>query len=292
MYLNKEHIIVMPTFNDWESLNLLLQNINDQIKVLNIEVKILIINDGSSQKTKIEKRKFKRIKKIILLNLNKNYGNQFAIATGLKYLKKKCKNSTIIVMDSDGEDDPNKLNILLKKLKKNPNKFIVASRSKRTENFLLRLLNNFRLFLTFILTGKYLNFGNFSCFSGKKLEEIVNKKELFLAYCSTLMSSNSIVKVPIKKSNRYRGNSKVNLNFLILYSLKILSVFKLNVLYRSIILIIIFQILKMNYLDLSFVFNFFSFLIILLNIFLYYLYTLQKNIMSHKKFIDKENKIK
>ena len=49
MYLNKEHIIVMPTFNDWESLNLLLQNINDQIKVLNIEVKILIINDGSSQ---------------------------------------------------------------------------------------------------------------------------------------------------------------------------------------------------------------------------------------------------
>ena len=45
----KKYIILIPIYNDRESLTKLIENINKEIKGLNSEISIIIINDGSSQ---------------------------------------------------------------------------------------------------------------------------------------------------------------------------------------------------------------------------------------------------
>ena len=72
-------------------------------------------------------------------------------------------------MDSDGEDDYSKIKILAKKQKSET--VVFASRASRTENILLKLLNQIRIIITFILTGKYLNVGNYSAFNSSLLEK-------------------------------------------------------------------------------------------------------------------------
>ena len=82
-----KNIILIPVYNDWKSLNLLLSQINDQINYIG-SVQILIVNDASTQKPIFNKKNFNKIKEIKVLNLNKNVGSQKAICIGLDYLSK------------------------------------------------------------------------------------------------------------------------------------------------------------------------------------------------------------
>tara|TARA_B110000881_G_C18457127_1_gene454211 strand:+ start:64 stop:309 length:246 start_codon:yes stop_codon:yes gene_type:complete len=62
-----KNIILLPVYNDWKSLNLLLKQINKKIKF----TYILVVNDASTQKPYFKKDKFKQIKKIKVLTLKK-----------------------------------------------------------------------------------------------------------------------------------------------------------------------------------------------------------------------------
>ena len=44
-----KYVILIPIHNDRESLKLLIENINYEIKELNHEISIIVINDASSQ---------------------------------------------------------------------------------------------------------------------------------------------------------------------------------------------------------------------------------------------------
>ena len=186
------------------------------------------------------KKKYSNIGSIKIINLKKNVGSQKAIYIGLQYLKKKKSKSIITVMDSDGEDDPKKIPLLLKLATKNKDFMILASRSKRTENLFLKLLNLLRLFLTFIITGKYLNYGNYSSFNSKILKKILKNSNLGLAYSAGITKNlNKIKKIPIEKKERIYGNSKVSFSFLLKHSINIVTVFKNEVLLRSFIIAVI-----------------------------------------------------
>ena len=88
-----KNIILIPIYNDWRSLNKLLLNIDKYLKSnKNNPVEILVVDDNSSKKLYIKKKKFVNIKKIRVISLLKNLGSQKAIAVGLVYLKKTEKN--------------------------------------------------------------------------------------------------------------------------------------------------------------------------------------------------------
>ena len=184
------------------------------------------------------------MKKINVLNLGKNVGSQKAIFFGLKYLqkiiKKKDKETIISILDSDGEDNPNMVKKLIKLVNLKKDYFIFASRKKRTESNFLKALNQFRLIITFILTGKYINFGNFSSFPSFLLNKILSNNNLYLAYSSGVLKNyNKFFFVKIKKNKRFYGNSKVNLKFLILHTVKIISVFYKTVFLRTFFLLVL-----------------------------------------------------
>lgn len=261
----KKYYIIIPTYNDWKSLNKLLGVLNINFKNSKTAINILIVNDGSIEKFKLDTRKLKYIKKITLINLKKNSGNQKAIFIGLKYLQKKIKKinskDIISILDSDGEDNPNKLIRLIRLVDQKKDFFVFARRLKRTENIFLKILNVTRLMINSILIGKSINFGNFSSFSLKTLNNLLINDNLHLAYSSGVLKNyKNILFLDIDKKKRYFGNSKVNFFFLINHSIKIISVFYKKVFLRTFFLLILFLFFFKNiYLN----FIFFAFFILI-----------------------------
>ena len=244
----KKIIIILPLYNDWKSAKKLLGNIDKFFSKDKSNLNIIIVNDNSSQKINIKFKKFFNIKKIEIINLNKNLGSQKAIYIGLKKIKNET-NSIIVVMDSDGEDDPSKLKDLIKKANLYKDGIIFAKRTRRTENLILQFLNNVRLIITYLLVGKFLDVGNFSAFSGKNLKKLLSNKNLTLAFCSGAMKNvRNIYFLGIDKKKRYFGKSKVNFNFLLIHSLNIISVFFQRAFIRTSIIFSFFLLLNLiNY---------------------------------------------
>ena len=58
----KKNYVILPTFNDWKSLNLLLKKINEEIGEKTKYSDILIIDDNSSEKITVENNLIKKFK--------------------------------------------------------------------------------------------------------------------------------------------------------------------------------------------------------------------------------------
>ena len=235
--MNKNYII-LPTYNDWKSLNKVLITLNKTHINSFKKTSVLVVNDCSDIKFKFNKKKFNKINSFKILNLKKNVGSQKSIFIALKYLQKRLgrKNNKCIIsiLDSDGEDDPYKLKKLTSLAVQKDDYFIFASRKQRTENIIFKTLNYIRLIITFFLTGKFINFGNFSSFSSKILKHILKNNNLSLAYSSGVIKNyKKIICFDIEKKKRYFGSSKVNIKFLIFHSINIISVFTFEVLIRT-----------------------------------------------------------
>ena len=233
------YTIVLPTYNDWKSLSILLIQIEKYLKNTKNIYKILIIDDNSSEKNKYRLNKNKFFKEIKILRLKNNVGSQKAIATGLKFISKyqKKKEDKFIIMDSDGEDDPKKIKEIIKFIDKNhKTKIITMNRTIRKESFFFSILYEIHLLLTFFITLKYIRFGNFSFLSRKVINSLTKKKELWLAYSATLnkfFESKESILAPRRK--RISGKSKMSYSNLITHSLNIQSVYMKNIFYSYII---------------------------------------------------------
>ena len=220
-------IILTPTFNDWKSLSKLLFEIDKNIAGLKGNFRTLVINDASTLKPKLNLKNVKHLRKIKIITLKKNLGSQKSICLGLKYLKKKKTKAIITIIDSDGEDDPKKIKKLINLAKKNPNSIITANRLKRTENIFFKFLYKLHLLITFLLTGKYIDFGNYCSFNSSNLKKLLLNANLWLA-CSAGITKNcsSLKSYYIGRKKRYFDSSKAKFSFLFEHSLNIISVFK------------------------------------------------------------------
>ena len=125
---------VIPTYNDEISLKELVKKINKELK--NSILHFIIVDDCSED----DYLSISNFQKIDLIKLKKNQGSQKAISIGLKYAKdKNLEFDYLIVMDSDGEDRPEDLKLLISEAsKKNDNFIIFASRAKRMEIFIFK----------------------------------------------------------------------------------------------------------------------------------------------------------
>ena len=134
----KKFIILIPVYNDWQSMFKLLKEIDFQVSKWNADVSILIMNDGSTEARPTNEFILKNLKLIRIVNMKKNQGHTRSIATGLKFLFEREKFDHVIIMDGDGEDRPEELNLLFKKSSESPNKVITANRIKRSEGLLFK----------------------------------------------------------------------------------------------------------------------------------------------------------
>ena len=238
----KKFTILIPVYNDWKSLKKLLNNINDNIKnIQNVKFNCIIINDCSTIKNPGIKIPY-NIESIKIINMNKNRGHARCNAFGIRYLAENSDLDYVILMDGDGEDRPEEIKSLVEKALTEPNTSVVAKRVKRSESFFFQILYRLHKYLTLAMTGKLVNFGNYSCLTKTDLEVLSTKASLWSSFSGSF-------KKYIKKYNeidsfrgkRYFGPSQMSIFKLIIHSLSIIAVFKYRVFFTSFVLISLFQ---------------------------------------------------
>ncbi len=244
----KKYIILIPIYNDSESLKKLIEDINEVTKDLNAEISIIVINDASSQQIVDSYPNTENINSIEILNLRENRGHTRCIASGLKYIYEKKEFDYVIPMDGDGEDRPEEIKNFVQISDKSVDKSIVGERIKRSEGIIFRLCYELHKYLTLVFTGQLIKFGNFTCLSKSTVKKMLNEKATWNSFSGSLRKiEKDLLSTPSIRGSRYFGPSKMSFFNLLKHSLCIISVYRRTVLIRSALFIIFYILLIKSY---------------------------------------------
>tara|TARA_B100000161_G_C33523421_1_gene402307 strand:+ start:428 stop:1297 length:870 start_codon:yes stop_codon:yes gene_type:complete len=233
--------ILIPVFNDWQSVSKLTEEINSL--PINPEhiISLIIVNDASNHDRPDDEKNFENIQSIKILNMKKNQGHARCIATGLKYILEKEDFDYVIPMDGDGEDRPEEIVEFLSKIENSNGRTIVGERIKRSENLIFQICYQLHKLLTLTFAGKSIKFGNFTCLPKSSVEKMVNEKATWNSFSGSLRKiEDNLMSIPSKRGERYFGPSKMSFYNLIKHSLSIISVFRKTFLIRSGLFIILY----------------------------------------------------
>jgi len=148
--------LVFPAYNEEKRLSPALEKSVHFFSSLNIKYEIIIVNDGSKDKTlellKNEIKKYSSIEnmknrpEIIGVSYDKNGGKGFAVKTGMQFVRGKY----ILMLDSDGATDIKDYNLLYNNIKNEEYCLTIGSRKIITEQAervwyrnIMGIINNF-----------------------------------------------------------------------------------------------------------------------------------------------------
>ena len=250
----KKVIILIPIYNDWQSLEKLIFEINNNINgILNSIFTILIVNDAST----ISQPKLKKpqnIESIKILNMKQNRGHARCNAFGIRYALRNENFDNLVLMDGDGEDRPEEIKSLINSIFVNPNTSVVAKRVKRSEGFFFQFLYYLHKILTQFFNGKKIHFGNYSCLTKNDAQLISEKGSLWRSYSGTLKNNiENLNQIDSIRGKRFFGPSKMSLTNLIIHSFSIIAVFKFQVFLRSSIILIVLLFMNKFLGDITFI---------------------------------------
>jgi len=282
----KKFTILIPVYNDWESLKKLLSNINDNIKnISDVEFNCIIINDSSTT-NRSEIKIPSNIKSVKIIHMNKNKGHARCNAFGIKYLSKNLDLDYLILMDGDGEDRPEELKLLVGKVLSEPDISVVAKRIKRSEGPLFQLFYRLHKYLTLFTTGKLINFGNYSCLTKSDIKILSTKASLWSSFSGSFKKYiKNYNEIDSFRGMRYFGPSQMSFYKLSIHSFSIIAVFKYRVFFMSIILLLFLHFFTVL---INFNFLFAQMLLILFNL-LVFIVSFREN---EKELKNSENNIK
>ncbi|MDB4154041.1 glycosyltransferase [Candidatus Pelagibacter sp.] len=239
-------ILLIPIYNDRESLKKLIENINFEVKDLNSEISVVVVNDASSHQIVDTYQNLENINSFEIINMKENRGHTRCIASGLKYIFEKKEFDFVIPMDGDGEDRPEEIKNFIHQAKQSDDKTIVGERTKRSESLFFKICYQLHKLLTLGFTGHSIKFGNFTCLSKSTIEKMLNEKASWNSFSGSLKKvEKDLLSIPSIRGIRYFGPSKMSFFNLLKHSLSIISVFRKTVLIRS-ALFIVFYILLMQ----------------------------------------------
>ena len=239
--------ILVPIYNDWQSVSKLVSEINDLSISSKFEISIIVVNDASNHDRLDENKDLKNIQSLKIINMKKNEGHARCIATGLRYIYEKEDFDYVIPMDGDGEDRPEEIKDFLDQINSPNYKPIVGLRIKRSENLLFKICYSIHKLITLTFTGKSIKFGNFTCLPKSTVEKMINEKATWNSFSGSLTKiENDLLTIHSTRGNRYFGPSKMSFSNLIKHSLSIISVFRQTVLIRSALFIVLYILLIKN----------------------------------------------
>ena len=240
----KKYTILIPIYNDRESLTKLIENINEELNGVNAEVSILVINDASSQQIVDTYPNLENIHSFEIINMKQNRGHARCIASGLKYIYEKKEFDYVIPMDGDGEDRPEEIKSFIELSEQVGEQSIVGERVKRSEGLLFQICYKFHKFLTLAFTGQSIKFGNFTCLSKSTIEKMLKEKATWSSFSGSLRKvEKDLVSSPSIRGIRYFGPSQMSFFNLLKHSLSIISVYRKTVLIRSALFIVFYILL-------------------------------------------------
>lgn len=153
----KKISIVIPLYNEEESLHPLTNEIRKVMSTISGHYDVLFVDDGSTDSSLNKLKEIcKTDRRFKYISFRKNYGKSAALQLGFK----EVNGDAIITMDADLQDDPKEIPNLLKKLDEG---FDLCSgwKRKRQDPFIKKVSSRFFNFVTRIITG--IRIHDFNC---------------------------------------------------------------------------------------------------------------------------------
>ncbi len=198
--------IVSPCFNEGSTAIAFLEELEKVLKSINESFIVVIVDDSSTDSTLTQLNNFSFSSSTLslhIISLKFNLGHQGAIYQGLLYAN-SLPVSHVIVMDSDGEDDPAAIPFLLEKKSYD---IVEVTRGRRSERLLFRVSYFFYKLLFRFITGNTMDFGNYCMINKKVLERVSHTSFVhFPAYL--LKQKANKEKITWDRSHRIDGKSK------------------------------------------------------------------------------------
>ena len=166
--------IVIPVYNEEESLELLYNSIINNLKNTNLNFEIIFIDDGSSDNSwNVIKTISKKKTNLSSIKFRKNYGKSDALDAGFK-----ASNGTyVLTMDADLQDDPNEIYPLFKMINQDNYDLVSGWKKKRNDPLSKTIPSKFFNLVTRIFSGIKLN--DFNCGIKIYKKELVNSINLY-----------------------------------------------------------------------------------------------------------------
>ena len=233
------YVIISPCFNEEEVIPIFLSELENIFSKTDFLFTVIMVDDCSTDSSveKLREFRFHSDKyELKTIRLKYNVGHQAAIRQGLKFAA-QFDASGYIVMDSDGEDDPE---AIIRLVEVTDFDILFVSRGKRNETIPFKIGYFLYKILFKVISGNRIHFGNYSMISKKVLDAIVLQNfEHYSAFLSKLKYQKYFLKFDRRK--RIDGKSKMNLNTLVLHGLRSLIEYSEELLFFFIrILILMF----------------------------------------------------
>jgi glycosyltransferase involved in cell wall biosynthesis len=208
---NQSISVVIPLYNEEESLQELSQKLEEVLGGLGCEYEVVFIDDGSTDKS-FEKIKEinRRNSKFHCIKFRKNYGKSAALAKGFR----SAKGNIIITMDADLQDDPSEIPELIKVL--NSGYDLVSGWKKvRYDPFIKKYTSRFFNFVTSKLSGIKLH--DFNCGLKAYKKDVIKSLKIYgemHRYIPALahLSGFKVTEKPVKHHARKYGKTKFGAN--------------------------------------------------------------------------------
>jgi glycosyltransferase involved in cell wall biosynthesis len=169
----KKISIVIPLYNEEESVIPLSHELRKALSRLNTNYEVILVDDGSTdsslQKLKEITKTDNRFK---YLSFRKNYGKSAALQVGFK----AATGDAVVTMDADLQDDPQEIQNLLKKLDEG---FDLCSgwKKKRQDPFIKKFSSKFFNFVTRVISG--IKIHDFNCGLKAYKKEVVENVKVY-----------------------------------------------------------------------------------------------------------------
>jgi len=194
--------IIIPAFNEEESIkplvNLIFKNLDKNVE----DYEIILIDDGSDDKTWTEIVKISnKFENIVSIKLLENYGKSDALDAGFKV----CKGNYVLTMDADLQDDPSEILPLYSMIKENKYDLVSGWKKKRNDPLTKTIPSKFFNLVTRLFSGIKLN--DFNCGIKIYRKEVINCINLYgemHRYIPLIAKWNGFNKIAEKEVNHNR----------------------------------------------------------------------------------------
>ncbi len=225
---NNKVSIIVPVYNEEESISLLINEIVEVMNLNEIIFELIVINDGSKDDTKkILKRLSQSIAQLIVVNLRKNYGQTAAMAAGFD----NASNDIIITLDGDLQNDPNDIPHLIEIINKGYD-LVCGWRFNRKDKLLSRKIpSKIANKLIGLVTG--INIHDYGCSLKAFKKEIIKDIKLygelhrFLPVLANIEGA-KIIEIKVNHRSRQYGSSKYGIDRTFRVLMDLLTVWFMN----------------------------------------------------------------
>lgn len=215
--------IVIPVFNDWEPLTLLLDGIDASLGAAGMTGCVVAVDDGSSvaENGRLKNRHYANIRTVEIVHLVANHGHQRAIAIGLVHVAKSgMRTGSVVVIDGDGEDRPEHIPHLVEELRRRKCSVVFAKRTERHEGILFRVMYQVYRFVYWVLLGMPVRWGNYSAIRADALPVLTNSPDLWNHYAAAVVRSRlRFHALGLPRGRRYAGETHMNYTSLVIHGL-------------------------------------------------------------------------